>query len=140
MLKAQIESYFARLSPLPLALTEKVRLTNSQLIPALAYRLITHSLSPDQLEKLQSFIAAGVASQSITRHAMSSWITPYLPTPSWSLNFYALQKPPPNRQRHRTTHAREGSADIVISLLCRYSTTLKRNLSSSRAATTPHKH
>ena len=46
MLKADIQSYFARLSPLPLTLSEKVRLTNSQLVPALAYRLITHSLSP----------------------------------------------------------------------------------------------
>ena len=67
MLKAEIQSYFARLSPLPLTLSEKVRLTNSQLVPALADRLITHSLSPDQLEKLQSLIWAGVASQSITR-------------------------------------------------------------------------
>ena len=65
--KAEIQSYFARLSPLPLTLSEKVHLTNSQLVPALAYHLITHSLSPDQLEKLQSLIWAGVASQSITR-------------------------------------------------------------------------
>ena len=67
MLKAEIQSYFARLSPLPLTLSEKVRLTNSQLVPALAYRLITHSLSPNQLEKLQALIWAGVASRSITR-------------------------------------------------------------------------
>ena len=67
MLKAEIQSYFARLSPLPLTLSEKVRLTNSQLVPALAYRLITHSLSPNQLEKLQSLIWAGLASRSITR-------------------------------------------------------------------------
>ena len=67
MLKAEIQSYFARLSPLPLTLSEKVRLTNSQLVPALAYRLITHSLSPNQLEKLQSLMWAGVASRSITR-------------------------------------------------------------------------
>ena len=67
MLKAEIQSYFARLSPLPLTLSEKVRLTNSQLVPALAYRLITHSLSPSQLEKLQALIWAGVASRSITR-------------------------------------------------------------------------
>ena len=67
MLQAEIQSFFARLSPLPNTLSEKVRLTNSQLVPALAYRLITHSLSPDQLEKLQSLIWAGVASQSITR-------------------------------------------------------------------------
>ena len=67
MLKAEIQSYFARLSPLPLTLSGKVRLTNSQLVPALAYRLITHSLSPNQLEKLQSLIWAGVASRSITR-------------------------------------------------------------------------
>ena len=53
MLKAEIQSYFARLSALPLTLSEKVRLTNSQLVPALPYRLITHSLSPDQLQKLQ---------------------------------------------------------------------------------------
>ena len=46
MLKAEIQSYFARLSLLPLTLSEKVRLTNSQLVPALAYRLITHSLPP----------------------------------------------------------------------------------------------
>ena len=38
MLKAEIQSYFARLSPLPLTLSEKVRLTKSQLVPALAYR------------------------------------------------------------------------------------------------------
>ena len=67
MLKAEIQSYFARLSPLPLTLSEKVWLTNSQLVPALAYRLITHSLSPNQLEKLQALIWAGVASRSITR-------------------------------------------------------------------------
>ena len=67
MLKAEIQSYFARLSPLPLTLSEKVRLTNSQLVPALAYRLITHSLSPNQLEKLQALIWAGVASRSVTR-------------------------------------------------------------------------
>ena len=67
LLKAEIQSYFARLSPLPLTLSEKVRLTNSQLVLALAYRLIPHSLSPDQLGKLQSLIWAGVASQSITR-------------------------------------------------------------------------
>ena len=67
MLKAEIQSYFARLSPLPLTLSEKIRRTNSQLVPALAYRLITHSLSPNQLEKLQSLIWAGVASRSITR-------------------------------------------------------------------------
>ena len=67
MLKAKVQSYFARLSPLPLTLSEKVRLTNSQLVPALAYRLITHCLSPDQVQKLQSLIWAGVASQSITR-------------------------------------------------------------------------
>ena len=36
MLKAEIESYCARLSPLPLTLSEKVRQTNSQLVPALA--------------------------------------------------------------------------------------------------------
>ena len=56
MLKAEIQSYFARLCHLPLTLSEKVRLTNSQLVLALAYRLITHSLSPNQLEKLQSLI------------------------------------------------------------------------------------
>ena len=67
MLKAEIESYSARLSPLPLTPSETVRLTNSQLVPALAYRLITHSLSPNQLEKLQSLIWVGVASRSITR-------------------------------------------------------------------------
>ena len=67
MLKAEIQSDFARLSPLPLMLSEKVRLTNSQLVPALAYCLITHSLSPDKLENLQSLIWATVASQSITR-------------------------------------------------------------------------
>ena len=67
MLKAEIQSYFARLPPLPLTLSEKVRLKNSQLVPALAYRLITHSLSPNQLDKLQSLIWAGVASRSITR-------------------------------------------------------------------------
>ena len=67
MLKAEIQSYFARLSPLPLTLSEKLHLTNSQLVPALAYRLINHSLSPDQLEKLQSLIWAGVASLSSTR-------------------------------------------------------------------------
>ena len=67
MLKAENQSFFARLSPLPLTLSVKVRLTNSQLVPALAYRLITHSLSPNQLEKLQSLIWAGVASRSITR-------------------------------------------------------------------------
>ena len=67
MLKAEIQSYFARLPPLRLTLSEKVRLTNSQLVRALAYRLATHSLSPNQLEKLQSLIWAGVASQSITR-------------------------------------------------------------------------
>ena len=65
-LKGEIQSYFARLSPLPLTLSEKVRLTNSQLVAALAYRLITHSLSPNQLEELQSLIWAGVASRSIT--------------------------------------------------------------------------
>ena len=67
MLKAEIQSYFARLSPLPLTLSKRVRLTNSQLVPALAYRLITHFLSPKQLEKLQSLIWAGVASRSIIR-------------------------------------------------------------------------
>ena len=67
MLKAEIQSYFAQLSPLPLTLSEKVRLTNSQLVPALAYLLLTHSLSPNHLEKLQSLIWAGVASRSITR-------------------------------------------------------------------------
>ena len=67
MLKTEIQSYFARLSPLPSTLSEKVRLTNSQLVPALAYCLITHSLSPKQLENLQSLIWAGVASRSITR-------------------------------------------------------------------------
>ena len=67
MLKAEIQSYVARLSPLPLTLSEKVRLTNSQLVPALAYRLITHSLSPNKLEKLQALIWAAVASRSITR-------------------------------------------------------------------------
>ena len=63
MLKAEIQGYFARLSPLPLTLSWKVHLTNSQLVPALAYRLITHSLSPNQLEKLQSLICGGVASR-----------------------------------------------------------------------------
>ena len=53
-------------SPPPLTLSGKARLINPQLIPALAYRLITHSLS-DQLEKLQSLIWACLASQSITR-------------------------------------------------------------------------
>ena len=67
MLKAEIQIYFARLSPLPLTLSEKVRLTNSELVPALAYRLITHSLSPNELEKLQSLIWAVIASRSITR-------------------------------------------------------------------------
>ena len=67
MLKAEIQSYFARLSPLPLTPSEKVRLTNSQLVPALAYRLITQSPSPNQLEKLQSLIWEGVESRSITR-------------------------------------------------------------------------
>ena len=61
MLKAEIQSYFARHSPLPLTLSEKVRLTNSQLVPAFAYRLINHSLSPDQLEKLQSLVRASHA-------------------------------------------------------------------------------
>ena len=62
MLKAEIQRFFPRLSPLPLTLSEYVRLTNSQLVPALAYRLITHSLSPNQLGKLQSLIWVGVAS------------------------------------------------------------------------------
>ena len=58
MLQAEIQSFFARLSPLPLTLSEKVRLTNSQLVPALAYRSINHSLSPNQPEMLQSLIWA----------------------------------------------------------------------------------
>ena len=44
-----------------------VRVTNSQLVPMLAHRLPTHSLSPDELEKLQSLIWAVVASRNITR-------------------------------------------------------------------------
>ena len=72
MLKAEIQSYFAQLSPLPLTLSEKVRLTNSQLVPALAYRLITQSLSPNQLEKLQSLIWAGVASRSLPQRPFRS--------------------------------------------------------------------
>ena len=67
MLKAESQSYFARLPPLPLTLSEKVRVTNSQLVLALPYRLITHSLCPDQLENMQSVISAGVAFQNITR-------------------------------------------------------------------------
>ena len=53
----------------PLTLSEKVRLTNSQLVPALAYRLITHSLSPNQLEKASVTHLGG---SCVSKHHTSS--------------------------------------------------------------------
>ena len=46
MTRSEILSYFPRLSPLPLTLSERIRLVNSQLIPAVTYRLSAHPLPP----------------------------------------------------------------------------------------------
>ena len=46
MICSKILRYFSRLSPLPLTSSEKIRLVNSQLIPAVNYRLTAHPLPP----------------------------------------------------------------------------------------------
>ena len=67
MIRSEILSYFSRLSPLPLTLSKKVRLVNSQLIPAVAYRLTAHPLPPQAVASLEDFIWRGLAKGSITR-------------------------------------------------------------------------
>ena len=44
-------SYSSRLSPLLLTLSEKIRLGNSQLVPAVTYRLTAHPLPPGALPR-----------------------------------------------------------------------------------------
>ena len=65
MIRSENLSYFSRLSPLPLTLSE--RLVNSQLIPAVTYRLTVHPLPPQAIASLEDFIWRGLATGSITR-------------------------------------------------------------------------
>ena len=67
MIRSETLSYFSRLSPLPLTLSEKIRLVNSQLIPAVTYRLTAHPLPPKAVASLEDFIWRGLAKGSITR-------------------------------------------------------------------------
>ena len=67
MIWSEILSYFSRLSPLPLTLSEKIRLVNSQLIPAVTYRLTAHPLPPRAIASLEDFIWRGLAKGSIMR-------------------------------------------------------------------------
>ena len=67
MLRSEILSHFSRLSPLPLTFSEQIRLVNSQLIPAVPYRLTGHPLPPRAIASLKDFIWRGLAKGSITR-------------------------------------------------------------------------
>ena len=67
MIRSEILSHFSRLSPLPLTLSEKIRLVNSQLIPAVTYRLTGHPLPPRAILSLEDFIWRALAKGSITR-------------------------------------------------------------------------
>ena len=50
---AEITSFFAHLAPLELTASELIMLTNKQLIPTIAYRLLASPLSDEQLARVQ---------------------------------------------------------------------------------------
>ena len=63
LLANTISSFFDDLAPLPLPYTELIKLSNSQLIPALTYRLIYNSLPENLLNSLDSAIWSYVSKQ-----------------------------------------------------------------------------
>ena len=67
MMRSEILSYFFWLPPLPLTLSEQIQLVNSQLNPAVTYRLRAHPLPPQAVASLEDFVWRGLAKRFITR-------------------------------------------------------------------------
>ena len=67
MIWSDVSRYFSRFSPLPLSLSEKIQLVNSQLIPAVTYRLTAHPLPPTSHCFAGRLHLEGLANGSITR-------------------------------------------------------------------------
>ena len=65
-LRAEIRAYFANIDPLPLTLSEKVRLVNKQLHPMIAYRLLGHCLPVEYLNLLEKDVWRALQRSSIT--------------------------------------------------------------------------
>ena len=63
LLKNLITSFYTNLLPLSLSHTELIKLSNIQLIPILAYRLIDNSLPNNLLDSLDHAIWVNIASQ-----------------------------------------------------------------------------
>ena len=63
LLTNTISSFFHDLGPLPLSYTELIKLSNSQLIPSLTYRLIYNSLPETLLNSLDSAIWSYISKQ-----------------------------------------------------------------------------
>ena len=63
LLTNTISSFFHDLAPLPLSYTELIKLSNSQLIPSLTYRLIYNSLPENLLNSLDSAIWSYISKQ-----------------------------------------------------------------------------
>ena len=63
LLTNTISSFFHDLAPLPLSHTELMKLSNSQLIPSLTYRLIYNSLPENLLNSLDSAIWSYISEQ-----------------------------------------------------------------------------
>ena len=60
-IQAEIDSFYAHLAPLNLSATELIMLTNKQLIPTVAYRLLASPLTDVQLALLKSKIWSNLA-------------------------------------------------------------------------------
>ena len=64
--RAEIRAYFANIDPLPLTLSEKVRLVNKQLHPMIAYQLLGHCLPVETLNLFEKDIWRALQRSSIT--------------------------------------------------------------------------
>ena len=61
LFRREIDSFYAHLAPLKLSATELIMLTNKQLIPTVAYRLLASPLTDVQLALLRSKIWSNLA-------------------------------------------------------------------------------
>ena len=61
-MRAEINAFYARLAPLELTASELIMLTNKQLLPTVAYRLLAGPVPDKQLYALQQLIWANISS------------------------------------------------------------------------------
>ena len=65
-LRAEMRAYLANIDPLPLTLSEKIRLVNKQLHPMIAYRLLGHCLPVETLNLFEKDFWRALQRSSIT--------------------------------------------------------------------------